>query len=153
MTQVPSGARVIWLGTGWSDITVPEDLLGAQITLNVEAAGREGDPLAHLYKAVHLRPLSPVHLKAQPREGGLEVSWIRRTRIGGDSWQGLDVPLGEDSEFYQVQLWAGQAVQASFETSMPEIFLEPGSLAGIEKLTIAQGSRLYGWGAPALLTL
>ena len=153
MAQVPSGARVIWLGAGWSDIAVSEDLLGAEVSLNVEAAGREGDPLSHLYKAVHLRPLSPVHVKAQPREGGLEVSWIRRTRIGGDSWQGLDVPLGEEREFYQVQLWAEQAVQASFETTTPEIFLETSTLAGIDKLTIAQGSRLYGWGALATLAL
>ncbi len=153
MAQVPAGARVILLGVGWSDIAMSEDLLGAQITLNVEAAGREGDALAHPYKAVHLRPLAPIHVKAKASGGGYNLSWIRRTRLGGDSWQGIDVPLGEEREFYQVQLWAEQAVQASFETSTPELFLEIEALAGIDVLTIAQGSRLYGWGAAASLKL
>ncbi|MEM6618552.1 MAG: glycoside hydrolase TIM-barrel-like domain-containing protein, partial [Pseudomonadota bacterium] len=42
---------------------------------------------------VALRPLSPVHLRAFVG-GSLQVTWVRRTRVDGDSWQGLDVPLG-----------------------------------------------------------
>ena len=153
MEEIAEGARVIWLGSGWSDIAVPEDMLGAEITLSTEAAGREGEPLSHLYKGTYLRPLAPVHVKAAPRAGGLELSWIRRSRIGGDSWQGLDIPLGEDGEFYRVQLWAGAELQASFETTAPELFLEAGALGGIDNLTIAQGSRRFGWGAVATLPL
>ena len=153
MEEIAEGARVIWLGSGWSDIAVPEDMLGAEITLSAEAAGREGEPLSHLYKGTYLRPLAPVHVKAAPRAGGLELSWIRRSRIGGDSWQGLDIPLGEDGEFYRVQLWAGAELQASFETTAPELFLEAGALGGIDNLTIAQGSRRFGWGAVATLPL
>lgn len=46
-----------------------------------------------------LRPFSPVHLQAvreQP-SGDVRLSWIRRTRLGGDSWV-ADVPLGEEVE-------------------------------------------------------
>ena len=52
------------------------------------------------FDGIGLRPYAPVHLRA-PRVGaGREISWIRRTRIDGDSWQGTEVPLGEDVESY-----------------------------------------------------
>jgi hypothetical protein len=46
-----------------------------------------------------LRPFSPVHLKAvrDQATGDVRLSWIRRTRLGGDSWA-AEVPLGEEVE-------------------------------------------------------
>ncbi len=52
-----------------------------------------------------LRPLSPAHLRASKKPNGdIAVSWIRRTRIGGDSWTGEDVPLGETQERYRIEV-------------------------------------------------
>ena len=34
----------------------------------------------------------------------VRCSWFRRTRIDGDSWQGTDVPLGEDVESYILRI-------------------------------------------------
>ncbi|MGI8724526.1 MAG: hypothetical protein ACR2J1_04025 [Methyloceanibacter sp.] len=47
-----------------------------------------------------MRPLSPVHLrgKRDPSTTDCTFLWMRRTRIGGDSWQSVEVPLGEDVE-------------------------------------------------------
>lgn len=42
--------------------------------------------------------------------GAIALTWLRRTRIEGDSWLGLDVPLGEDEELYQVQVLQGDRV-------------------------------------------
>ncbi len=36
-------------------------------------------------------------------DGGVTIRWIRRTRADGDSWTG-EVPLGEDSERYEVDI-------------------------------------------------
>jgi len=53
------------------------------------------------FSGIGLRPLSPVHLTAQrDGAGDLALSWVRRTRIDGDSWQSSEVPLGEAGESY-----------------------------------------------------
>jgi hypothetical protein len=55
-----------------------------------------------------LRPYAPVHLRGEARaDGGMALSWVRRTRIGGDSWAGTDVPLGEERERYVVRVVDG----------------------------------------------
>ena len=57
------------------------------------------------YRGVGLRPLSPVHVRAaRNASGDIALSWIRRTRIGGDNWELADVPLGEDSERYELDI-------------------------------------------------
>ena len=33
------------------------------------------------------------------------MSWKRRTRIGGDDWEQSEVPLGETSETYDVEIY------------------------------------------------
>ena len=83
--------------------------------------------------------------------GQITLSWIRRTRIGGDSWAGLDVPLGEETEAYRVQLWNEGAVIAEYETA--ELSLTLSTLQNFESVTIAQASRVFGWGAAETLSL
>lgn len=148
---IAPGARVVWLGAGWADLPVPDSLIGESIPISAIAAGRQSDTLHHPYKAVHLRPLSPVHVKMTEKNGQITLSWIRRTRIGGDSWAGLDVPLGEEEERYRVQLWNEGAVIAEYETIEPTLTLP--TLQNADTVTIAQASRAFGWGAPQTLTL
>jgi len=52
------------------------------------------------------RPLSPVHVSGATDSGtgDVTISWVRRTRIGGDSWDQVEMPLGEDSEAYEVDI-------------------------------------------------
>ncbi len=52
------------------------------------------------FAGVGLRPYPIAHLK----KDGNKYTWIRRTRIDGDSWAGLDVPLGEESESYHIRV-------------------------------------------------
>ena len=148
---IAPGARVVWLGAGWDDLSVPNSLIGESIPINAIAAGRQSDTLHHTYKAVHLRPLSPVHVKMTEENGQITLNWIRRTRIGGDSWAGLDVPLGEETKAYRVQLWNEGAVIAEYETIEPTLTLP--TLQNADTVTIAQASRAFGWGAPQTLTL
>ena len=45
--------------------------------------------VVHAFDGVGMRPLSPVHLRARRLgDGSVEVAWIRRTRLGGDGWDG-----------------------------------------------------------------
>ena len=51
-----------------------------------------------------LRPLSPCHAAARQENGDIVLAWLRRTRSDGDSWDLEEVPLGEESEAYVVQI-------------------------------------------------
>ncbi len=48
------------------------------------------------------RPYAPVHLSVADTAGGHDFNWVRRTRVGGDTWETLDAPLGEATELYQI---------------------------------------------------
>lgn len=64
--------------------------------------------LLEAFPGIGLKPYAPVHLRARPlANGDLDIRWIRRTRIGGDSWSGFDVGLGEAYEAYLLRVYAG----------------------------------------------
>jgi hypothetical protein len=66
----------------------------------------------HTYGGIGARPLAPVHLRGVRRGGDLDLSWIRRTRRGGDTWASIDVPLAEASEQYEVDILDGAHANA-----------------------------------------
>lgn len=68
-----------------------------------------------------LMPYSPVHGRARRQTtGALVISWIRRTREGGDAWPGAtDVPLGESEERYRLQIMSGTSVVRTIEVTSP----------------------------------
>lgn len=154
--EIPSGARIVYLGQGLMDLEISNALMGSEIEIIPEAAGRVGEPVQLTYAARHLRPLAPVHGRAVISETGLHLSWIRRTREGGDNWTGLDVPLGEDREFYRVKLMGAEGVLAVFEVESAEFFLESEpltALGNVEAISIRQGSHAFGYGAALTLGL
>jgi hypothetical protein len=55
-----------------------------------------------------LVPLPPVRPKARRTGDGIALSWLRRTRIDGDSWDLVEVPLGEESERYELGILDGE---------------------------------------------
>ncbi|WDI32145.1 glycoside hydrolase/phage tail family protein [Hyphococcus flavus] len=65
-----------------------------------------------------LEPLSPVHLRARRQGSDIAISWIRRTREGGDTWEG-EVPLGEQSERYSLTIYDGENLVHEVETTTP----------------------------------
>lgn len=60
------------------------------------------------YRAVNLRPLAPVYLNGNRHPSTLDwtLNWVRRTRLGGEWRDGVDVPLGETSEAYEIDVYA-----------------------------------------------
>jgi hypothetical protein len=69
------------------------------------------------FDGIGLRPYAPVHLRLVEAAGDLRVTWIRRTRIGGDRWDTPEVPLGEESERYLLLVRRG--VQVLREVTVP----------------------------------
>lgn len=63
--------------------------------------------------AVALKPLSPVHGKADLQQNGdLQVTWLRRSRANNGWRDEVDVPLGEAAEQYHVTLIDGVTGEA-----------------------------------------
>lgn len=98
-----------------------------------------------------LRPYAPVHLSVRRASGGDSASWIRRTRIDGDDWNGLDVPLGEESETYLVRVRAAGTVLREEVTTLPAwtytaAMKAADGLSGAYTLEVAQVSAGYGPG-------
>ena len=53
-------------------------------------------------------PMAPVHLRASEEAGGLRLSWARRSRTGWRWSDGVDAPLGEELERYEL-VWSDAA--------------------------------------------
>ncbi len=103
-----------------------------------------------------LRPYAPVHLRL--RSAGLDdvLSWTRRTRIDGDDWGGMEVPLGEETESYLIQIRVDgslvreQIVNQPSWTYTDAMKLEDG-VTGPYNFRVAQLSAAYGPGLYAEL--
>jgi len=145
--NVSAGARLIWLGPSWQALPLSVNHIGETVTLAAISAGRTGEPLLFEYCAKHLRPFAPVHARLRHVGDQGLLSWIRQTRHGGDNWSGLDVPIGEETEIYRVQLLMDETLIANYETHEPHISLNPTEIMNSNQITIAQGSRAYGWGS------
>lgn len=77
-----AGARVLALDTALATLPIHPDYVGAEVKVDVSAAARAGVAAQHLYMAAHLRPLSVVHLSAEAKGDGIELSWIPRNLDG-----------------------------------------------------------------------
>ena len=100
-----------------------------------------------------LRTLRPAQIKMAAGAGGFNISWIRRTRIDGDLWELAEVPLGEATEQYRLEIYAGSTLKRSLILSGPNYFYSSadfttdfgGSQAAV-KLRIVQMSATTGAG-------
>lgn len=158
------GARAVLL----DEAVVPAGLKAAEIGLALQLRiGVAGRPFTDRYfetvEAIGglraLTPLAPVHLKAAGTgDGGIALSWIRRTRVDGDSWLGPDVPLGEEEERYAVRIRDGGSVIHSAETTEQALMLDAATVAALGlsasvDVEVAQISFAVGEGIPARRTV
>lgn len=61
-----------------------------------------------IYNGVNLKPLSPVYINGDrdPSTNDWTLTWIRRTRIGGEWRDFIDAPVSEDSESYEIDIYS-----------------------------------------------
>ncbi len=104
------------------------------------------------FLGVGLRPYAPVHLvRETDGAGNIRVSWIRRARMDADSWDGLDVPLGEETESYLVRVRRGAQALHEEQVSLTSWLYTAGNQAengGIDgtEVDVAQISAVFGPG-------
>ncbi len=119
----PTGSEVVLLDRTPQQIELPLSARGLARYYRVGVAGRGfADPTVvsrvEAFDGIGLRPYPVAHFRAARQiSGDLDVSWIRRTRIDGDSWLSVEVPLGENGEAYRVRVRAGAAILAETEVT------------------------------------
>jgi hypothetical protein len=118
---VAGGARVLVLDLALSQPAISTDLVGLPLTWKIGPASRDIADDSYDTRIVTIegrgrRPLSPARVKGVRPDGtdDIVLSWVRRTRIGGDSWGQEEVPLGEESERYDVEILDGGNVVRTF---------------------------------------
>ena len=119
-----AGARFVLLDGALARVDMTEDEVGLAFNWKCGPASRDiGSPnfveVAHTFVGEGLKPLSPVHVRGSRSAGDLNLTWVRRTRAGGDSWDGVDVPLAEAEERYEIDILDGATVRRTLIATSP----------------------------------
>lgn len=108
----------------------------------------------------HGRPWSPAHLRVRASPSGDRMlSWIPRSRLDGDRWEGE--PTASDTMRFRVRVLDGSELLRSFEveaadavysTAMAAVDFPDGPPGGAI-VAVAQWGEGYGWGEDAVAPL
>ncbi|MEM6666534.1 MAG: glycoside hydrolase TIM-barrel-like domain-containing protein, partial [Pseudomonadota bacterium] len=158
---VPTGARIIALDSTVHTQRVATDRIGVAANWRFGPANKAVSDstytsLVHTPAGVAARPYAPAQLRALRQTGGdIAISWTRRTRRGGDGWQLVDVPLGEDVEAYEIDIFDGPSVVRTIAAFGPgasytaaQQLADFGALPPAVTLHVFQMSATIGRGAP-----
>lgn len=156
---IPAGARIVLLDEAVQPIAISRDDIGLPLNWRYGPASRDiGDSTyavtTHAFSGLGHRPLSPVHIRGRRIGGDCQITWTRRTRIGGDSWTSVEVPLAEETESYLVDILDGLLVKRTLTSSSPSVtyalaeqIADFGVAQAIITVRVAQLSTVYGPGA------
>ena len=160
-----AGERFVRLSTaGTVRPPLEQSEIGVGYFYRAVSVGRRFDSVASdviASTAVGLRPLSGVNVRGgrQPNDN-YRVSWDRRTRIDGGWRSGVDVPVGETAEAYEVDVLNGVNVVRTFQVTTPFIeytaaqqTTDFGSNQASISIVIFQMSSAVGRGFPRAATL
>lgn len=163
------GERVFLLDAAWTDrFSLDLSTVGSGQTYRGVTIGQlyeDADQVVFTNTARDLKPYAPAHVAVQDDgAGGLDISWTRRTRIGGESDWLLsgDVPLSETDEAYSVDVLDApggsvlRTLTSSSETvnyAAADITTDFGSLPATIDLVVYQVSTEVGRGFPAAASL
>lgn len=154
----PTGAPVVLLDAAPARADSPSAERGLPLLWRARPAGASmgGSQTTWTPSGIHHRPWSPAHLRARPRpDGGLELSWIRRSRIDGDRWDGE--PFVADPSRFRVRVLDGGTVLRTWEADAPSAVYAaadraadfPEGAGPDAAIRVSQWGEGYGWGVEA----
>ena len=159
----PEGTMAVLLDQAVQQVTLPLAARGLSRLWRIGPAGRPVDDRSYRtlsagFMGAGLRPYRPVHLRARAVAGGLDIGWIRRSRMDGDSWEGFDVPLGEERELYRLRIAQNGAIRREVMLHGPQFTYDAmmqaaDGITGGFGIAVAQVSALWGPGPEAVLEL
>ncbi len=152
----PVGSKIVLLNGRPEQITIPSASRGNPRHYRYGPVKRPVTDRSYRHRVLTFngngyRPYPVAHLRAVTNGSGYDFAWIRRTRIDGDLWNAGDVPLGEDSERYVVQIRQGNNILREATTTSPNWSYGAATLAadtgGADFVVcVAQVSARYGVG-------
>jgi hypothetical protein len=160
---VTSGARFVLLDTSVTQVNMTSDDVGLPFNWKYGPSPYDignsayASNLGFNFDGVGLRPLSPCHVRGKfEGSNDLTITWVRRTRVSGDAWDQIEVPLGEDSEAYEVDIMNGATVVRTISATSPtctytsaQQTTDWGSVQSSYTVRVYQINASYGRGAVA----
>jgi hypothetical protein len=158
------GERFVLLSPALHTTSMSTNMIGRKIHYKAVTAGSSieaAEEQEFIYQANSLKPFAPVHITGTRNEdGNLTITWIRRARHDNDWRDNVDVPLGEESEKYQIEILDNDVVVRALETSTPTIIYsfqqqidDFKQLQTQVTIKIYQLSSLVGRGYPAIASI
>ena len=120
-----AGAQVVFLNDAVEPLPITVDNLLETVSLSygpiTQLPNEYGWKTESIIpQKIGLKPLAPVHIKVRiDRHGHRHITWIRRSRVGGDNWNAYEIPLGEEEERYRIEIRSGTLQLRSLETLIP----------------------------------
>lgn len=153
----PTGSTVVLLDLALSQIDLALAARGLARYYRIGGTARGfDDPNVTLkieaFDGIGLRPYPVSHLRAATSmSGDVMLGWKRRTRIDGDGWQAVEVPLGEDNEAYHLRIVQGSTIVAEYSSTTPGFSYSAAlrasdGVTGPFRVDVAQVSQRFGPG-------
>ncbi len=159
---LPAGARFVLLDAALTRLDLTLDEINLPFHWRYGPSNRDiGSPsyetTVHAFTSLGRRPYAPVRVRAHRDSGDLHITWIRRSRVGGDTWENAEIPLGEDVESYELDVLDGETVVRTLTASATsatytaaEQAADFGSPPTEITVRVTQLSATYGRGSPAV---
>ncbi|KUO53203.1 MAG: hypothetical protein APF82_01035 [Sphingomonadales bacterium BRH_c42] len=118
-------------------------------------------PFTFTHSGRWAKPYAPAHVRGTRNGAGdLAMTWIRRTRLEDPWTDGIDAPLGEASEAYEIDILDGATVKRTLTSSTPtatysaaDQVTDFGSAQAAVQVKVYQISARVGRGLPTETTL
>lgn len=154
--QWPVGSRFVLITAALEQITLPLSARGLIRNYRIGRASAGYDAAEVVAQSAAfagngLRPYPVAHLRAKRLGADLSITWIRRSRVNGDSWDGVDVDLGETSETYTLRIYKAnvlkrEVVLGSAAYVYPAALQMEDGASGAISISVAQRSDSFGNG-------
>lgn len=159
-----AGERFLAITPALYTTAIANNLIGRQLFYKGVSVGNSlgnTDEMAFTYTGRNLKPFAPVHVTgSRDGPGNLTISWIRRSRVDAEWRDGVGIPLGEESEAYEVDILDGSTVVRTIPITSPTASYSAtdqatdfGSAQSSIDVTIYQLSAVIGRGYAASATV
>ncbi len=152
----PAGCLFVLLGPEVRQIGLRESEVGLPRSYRVGSLARGyADPQIvtriDAFWAIGRRPYRVAHLRRIDDGTTHRFGWIRRTRVDGDGWRIVDVPLGEGIEAYRLRVLRSDVAVRQVDLGVPafdytEAMRSADGVTGAYSLEVAQLSETFGPG-------
>jgi hypothetical protein len=107
------------------------DQVGGSLSFKAQAIGRSLDSAAAIdiapYTGATLKPYAPARIKWTTDGTDMFGEIIRRTRVGGAWSGGSTIPLSENSEAYEIDIYNGSNFKRTISVSGTNLFTYTGA--------------------------